>query len=184
MLVLLDRDGVINVDRPDSVTAIEQFLLEEGAGPAIARFNANGIKVAVVTNQSIVGRGIISQEMLDMIHNQMRMLLEPYSATIDALYCCPDDPAYPTNRRKPAPGMLHEALQDFNADAEKTPFVGDALRDLEAAEKAGCPRVLVRTGKGKETEQEMMHYAHLQPVQVYDSLAQAAPLLIERMKLS
>lgn len=151
MLVLLDRDGVINRDRSDSVKSLDEFEMLEGSAQAIARLNAAGVKVAVVTNQSVVGKGLISQQQLDQIHSYMQDALATSGAHIDALYVCTDHPDVPTHRRKPAPGMIEEALVEFAVEACSTPVVGDALRDLQAAEAAGCPHYLVQTGKGKTT---------------------------------
>jgi len=151
-LVLLDRDGVLNVDRPDSVKNPGELVLIPGASQAVARLNAAGVKVAVCTNQSIVGRGTISRDMLERIHEELRSMLARDGARLDAIFDCTDAPGMPSTRRKPEPGMLREALQRFAAAAGDTPMIGDALRDLEAAQRAGCRRVLVRTGKGAKTQ--------------------------------
>jgi len=148
MLVLLDRDGVINVDRADSVKTCDELVLIDGAAEAIAQLNQQGASVAVVTNQSVVGRGIVSAEALEGIHQHLQQLLRAKGAMLDAIYVCTDHPDHATHRRKPEAGMLQEALQHFSADPARTPMVGDALRDLQAAVAAGCPRYLVLTGKG------------------------------------
>lgn len=147
----MDRDGVLNIDRPDSVKSPGEFELLPRAGEAIARLNQAGIKVAVVTNQSVVGRGIITEDMLDRIHEMMHDELAKVGARIDMLLVAPDAPGGDSERRKPAPGMLREALTRFAAPAGESPMIGDALGDLEAAAAAGCPRILVRTGKGAAT---------------------------------
>ncbi len=176
-LVLLDRDGVINRDRPDSVKNPDEFIMIEGAAEAISRLNDAGRRVAVVTNQSIVGRGVIDQAMLDRIHEKMMAALAGAGARIDRLYVCPDAPSAATERRKPGPGMLQEALSDFRARAAETPMIGDALRDLEAAAAAGCPRILVRTGKGKDTQAQGLPNVVL-PVAVHADLASAVAALL------
>ncbi len=176
-LVLLDRDGVINHDRPDSVKNPDEFVMIEGAAEAISRLNDAGRRVAVVTNQSIIGRGVIDQDMLDKIHEKMTTLLAKAGARIDRTYVCPDAPSAATERRKPGPGMLFEALSDFRARAADTPMIGDALRDMEAAATAGCPRILVRTGKGQETQAKGLPAAVL-PVAVHTDLAEAVASLL------
>ena len=149
-LVLLDRDGVINVDLGRSVLSPDELVLHEGAAAAIAALNKAGVKVAVCTNQACVGRGEITAAELDAIHETLKVKLAAEGAYLDALYAATDAGA--SARKKPAPGMLFEALEKFGALAAETPFVGDALRDLEAAWAAGCKAVLVATGKGQETE--------------------------------
>lgn len=151
-LVLMDRDGVLNIDRTDSVKSPGEFELLPRAGEALARLNQAGIKVAVVTNQSVVGRGIITEGMLARIHETMRDELAKAGAWIDTLLVAPDAPGGHGGRRKPAPGMLREALTRYGAPAGTSPMIGDALRDLEAAAALGCQRILVRTGKGAATQ--------------------------------
>ena len=148
-LVLLDRDGVINENRPDSVKNISELKIIRGAAEAIARLNHAGIGVAIVTNQSIVGRGIISAAALNHIHDTLlKILWDEAGARIDHIYVAPDDPNTPTMRRKPRPGMLLEALADFKKSAKKTIMIGDNMTDFEAAYAAGCQFHLVRTGNG------------------------------------
>ncbi len=169
-LVLLDRDGVINVDTPEGITSPEQLQLIEGSAQAIARLNKAGIKVAVITNQSVVGKGLISEAQLHDIHDYLMLLLAQQGAQLDGIYWCADHPDSPTNRRKPAAGMLLEALSDFGAESAYTPMVGDALRDLQAAQSAGCEAHLVRTGKGKKTE-KILQAEGISNVQTHDDLA-------------
>ncbi len=149
MLVLLDRDGVINVDRPDAVKSLDEFRFIEGSLEAIARLTHAGYRLAVVTNQSVVGRGLLSEEGLQQIHDYLVHAAAHAGGIIERVYYCPDHPDRPTQRRKPAPGMVLEALADFEAEAACTPMIGDALRDLQAAHAAGCPYYLVRTGVGE-----------------------------------
>ncbi len=176
-LVLLDRDGVLNQDRPDSVTSPDQLILLPGAAQAVARLNAAGAKVCVVTNQSVIGRGIMDEAMLARIHAKLTAGLAAEGARLDALLHCPDPFDRPTRRRKPGPGMLEEALAQFAAAPAASPMIGDALRDLEAAVAAGCPRILVRTGKGAATEAAGLPDA-VAPVAVHDDLAAAVDSLL------
>ncbi len=138
-LVLLDRDGVLNVDRADYVKHPGELVLLPGAAAAVARLNRAGYAVAVCTNQSPIGRGIFDEAMLARIHEALREGLAREGAKLDAIFHCPDAPGPHSTRRKPAPGMLIEALAMFAADAPATPFVGDSLRDLQAAAAIGCP---------------------------------------------
>jgi len=169
MLVLLDRDGVLNEDLAESVRRPQDLVLIPGAAAAVARLNEAGIKVAVVTNQSVVGRGLVDPASLDEIHRALADGLAAAGAHIDAIFCCTNAPNRPSLRRKPAPGMLLEALDRFGATSETTPMIGDSLRDLQAAGRAGCPRILVRTGKGAATERAGLP-PEVEPVVVVDDL--------------
>jgi len=169
MLVLLDRDGVINRDDKVGILRVQDFAFLPGAVSAIARLTNAGFRIAVCTNQSAVGRGQLSVAELDAIHAHMCAGIEQAGGRIDRVYYAPDIPEAATARRKPGPGMLQEALAEFGADASRTPMVGDMLRDLQAAHAAGCPRILVRTGKGAHTEAQGLP-AEIQPVTVVDDL--------------
>jgi D-glycero-D-manno-heptose 1,7-bisphosphate phosphatase len=177
MLVLLDRDGVINHDLPEGVVQFEEFQFLPRAIEAIAMLTKAGFFIAICTNQSAVGKGTLSLEMLDRIHAFMCAEVSKAGGRIDAIYAAYDAPDVPSIRRKPAPGMLLEALETFGADASRTPFVGDMLRDLQAAVAAGCPRILVRTGKGATLETQGIP-DEVAPVAVYDDLFAAAQAII------
>jgi D-glycero-D-manno-heptose 1,7-bisphosphate phosphatase len=169
-LILLDRDGVLVEERENFVKHPGELAMIPGAAAALARLNHAGHTVAVCTNQSCVGRGIITQAMLDRIHDHLRDRLAEAGARIDALFACPDAPWAATERRKPGPGMLREALARYRADPATTPMVGDTLGDMRAALAAGCRRVLLRTGHGARTLAEGMP-TELAPIAVHADLA-------------
>lgn len=173
-LVLIDRDGVLNVDRPDSVRQPDDLEMIPGAAAAVARLNNAGITTALVTNQAVVGRGEVAPAMLENIQAKMRTLLHQAGAHLDAEFICTDAAASP--RRKPAPGMLLEAMARFGAAPGETPMIGDALRDLEAAAAAGCPRILVLTGKGAETARDLPD--RVRPVEIHADLAAAVEAIL------
>lgn len=175
--VLLDRDGVINLDRADSVKSSSEFSLLPGVEKAIARLNQAGILVAVITNQAVVGRGELSLKGLSVIHQKMEDLLHQKGAWIDRIYYCTDTGEQPSSHRKPAPGMLLDALKDFGFSPKETAFVGDALRDLQAAYKADCERHLVLTGKGQKTQLEGWDDS-LEPVHVHSHLSEAVDYIL------
>lgn len=177
-MVLLDRDGVLNLDRPDSVKTPDELVLVPGAAEAVARLNAAGILAVVVTNQSVVGRGTISRATLDSIHARLHTLLAEKGARLDALIVCADAPDKASERRKPGAGMLREALATFAIEAGEALVIGDARRDLEAGAKLGCRLALVRTGKGAATERDGIP-GTLGPVPVYDDLAAAVSGLFD-----
>lgn len=177
MLALLDRDGVINEDLPLGVTCLKEFRFLPGALEAIAALTAAGARVAIVTNQSGVAKGLLSETDLEAIHRHLCERVREAGGRIDAIYHCTDHPDRPGPRRKPAPGMIEEAMRDFAASPAQTLVIGDAERDLTAAAAAGCRAVLVKTGKGQLTLNKGLSDA-LQPVTVAEDLADAAAFAI------
>ncbi len=178
-LVLLDRDGVLNEDDKDYVRTPDGLVMIPGSAAAVGRLNAAGVKVAVVTNQGGMGRGLMTEAALGEIHDRLRRELAAADAWLDAIYFCPDQPDRPTERRKPAPGMLLEALAEFGADPATTPMIGDALRDMQAGRALGCPRFLVRTGQGEATLSNGLT-AEVEPVSIHDDLASVVDTLLDR----
>ena len=174
---MLDRDGVLNEDRSDYVKSPGELVMLPGSAAAVARLNHAGILVALCTNQSVVGRGQISEAALDAIHERLRERLAAAGARLDALFCCTDPPGRPSTHRKPAPGMLQDALRRFGVAPGDAVMIGDALRDLEAAATLGVGRILVRTGHGARTQADGIP-AHILPVAVQENLAAAVAALL------
>jgi D-glycero-D-manno-heptose 1,7-bisphosphate phosphatase len=172
MLLLLDRDGVININLPNSVHHIGDFTFLPGSLQALKWLHEAGVTVAVCTNQSCVGRGDVSEQTLQEIHHYMRQTVAENGGEISTIYAATDHPDHRSERFKPGAGMLLEAMEKFNASAHETPFIGDSLRDLQAAQKAGCPPILVRTGHGSNTEKAIQNTA-LANIPIYDHLLQA-----------
>tara|TARA_B100001123_G_C15307864_1_gene1023314 strand:+ start:612 stop:1157 length:546 start_codon:yes stop_codon:yes gene_type:complete len=181
MLLLLDRDGVLNEERRDYVKEPRELHLIPGSANAVAELCLAGYRIVVVTNQSCVGRGIISEGMLAEIHRLLKERVAKAGGRIDAILHCPDPPWAPTERRKPGVGMLREALSRFCVSPEDTPMIGDSLVDLQAAAAIGCPRILVRTGSGAETEASGIP-PNLSPIDIYPDLASAARELVGKKR--
>lgn len=181
MLVLLDRDGVINEDLPYGVTRLEEWRFLPGALEALTALTQAGMRVAVVTNQSCVAKGLLSQAGLDAIHQHLCDATANAGGRIDAIYCCTDHPDHPSPRRKPGAAMLLEALTEFGETPENTPFIGDAARDLQAATAAGCPAILVKTGKGQLTLNNGLPDG-VQPIAVVENLEAAAGYVIHHFR--
>lgn len=174
-LVLLDRDGVLNEDSDAYIKSPAELHVFANAPAAVARLNRAGIKVAVVSNQSVIGRGMITLDQLDAIHAALTARLAAGGAAIDALLFAPDHPDRPTDRRKPGPGMLLEAMARFGATPADSVMVGDQPTDVEAARRAGVGFILVRTGKGRATEAKLAPGAALA---VVDDLAAAVAMVL------
>ncbi|MEX0431462.1 D-glycero-beta-D-manno-heptose 1,7-bisphosphate 7-phosphatase [Spiribacter insolitus] len=171
--LLLDRDGVINIDSTDYILSVDEWQPIPGSLEAIAQLTHAGVKVAVCTNQSAVGRGMLSEEMLERIHQHMREAVTAAGGQLSGIFFCPHSPEARCNCRKPAPGLIQQALQHLGCAEEAALFIGDSQRDLEAARSAGVEAWLVRTGNGRETEASLD-----EAMVVYDDLASAAKKLV------
>ena len=176
-LVMIDRDGVLNDEIGGYIKSPADVRMIPGSARAVARLNRAGFKIAVCTNQSVVGRGYIGIEMLTRINETIADALRAEGAHWDAMFICTDHPDRATRRRKPGPGMLEEALQMFQADPAATPMIGDNLRDLEAALAVGAQRHLVRTGHGAKAQADGLPERVL-PVRVHEDLAAAVTALL------
>jgi D-glycero-D-manno-heptose 1,7-bisphosphate phosphatase len=148
--VFLDRDGVINLNRPDYVKTWEEFRFAKGALKALARLASTRFKIVVVTNQSAVGRGILTQEGLEHIHRRMVHEIEQASGRVDLVVYCPHKPEDTCICRKPRPGMLVQAAKGLDIDLERSYMIGDSIGDLRAGRSAHCSVLLIGTGMGSE----------------------------------
>lgn len=178
--VYLDRDGVINIDT-DLIHRPEDFELYPYAADSIKRLNKMGYLVVVVTNQSVIARGLCTVEELSAIHKKMETELGELGAYVEAIYFCPHHPhggfegEVPEYKirckcRKPSPGMLLEAQDRFNIDLNQSFLVGDSPRDIEAGKNAGVTTIRVKTGHGLK--------AHtVQPDHYVTSLVEAVDII-------
>lgn len=148
--VFLDRDGVINRNRPDHVKAWSEFHFLPGAPEAVARLSQAGLDVFVITNQAIVNRGVVSRDTVDEINHRMVETLVQQGGRILAVAFCPHRPDEQCSCRKPRPGLLLDLAARFNVDLNRSVVIGDALADIEAGQAAGCQAILVLTGRGSE----------------------------------
>jgi D-glycero-D-manno-heptose 1,7-bisphosphate phosphatase len=149
--VFLDRDGTINrevgvLSDPDEVELLP------GAAEAIARLNEDGWLVIVVSNQSGVGRGYFTEEAVEKVHQRLQMILSDEGARFDAIYYCPYHPDTGCDCRKPALGLLRQAVADFDIDVCRSFVIGDKVSDVEMGHRAGCRTALVLTGYGEEAQ--------------------------------
>ena len=144
-MILLDRDGVLNTDRTDSVRGVADLQIEAGAAEGCRLLHGAGYPLVVISNQSAVGRGWMSAADLDAVNAELNRRL---GGVITAWYVCPHGPDDGCRCRKPDTGLLEQAQAEFGFDPATTWFVVDADRDVEAATRFGCRPALVRTGKG------------------------------------
>ena len=174
--VILDRDGVLNREAPESgyVRAPAEFHWLPGALEGLAVMRRAGLRLSVATNQSGVGRGLMSLEQLAAVHARMQAEASAHGAALDAVLFCPHAPGEGCACRKPAPGLIQAAIARSGIAAGESLVVGDDRRDLEAAWRAGVAVALVRTGKGRDTEE----LARQTSVPAFDDLPQLARAII------
>ncbi len=177
----MDRDGTV-VEDTDFLTNLAALQILPGAAEAIRRFNQHHYKVILLTNQSGVARGFLSEARLREIHSELLGRLKREGATIDAVYYCPHHPSVgpveyrkDCECRKPKPGMFLQAAKDWNVDLSQSFGIGDSLRDGEAALRAGAKPILVKTGPGSEEAQARGNFYY----RIYPNLAEAAQGLLD-----
>jgi D-glycero-D-manno-heptose 1,7-bisphosphate phosphatase len=162
-LVLIDRDGVINRDSDAYIRRVEEWVPLPGSLEAIADLTRAGFTVAVITNQSGIGRGLFTAETLEEIHAAMRRAVEAVGGRIAGIFYCPHHPDEGCDCRKPQPGLLRQAAAALDARLEGVAFIGDKLSDVEAARAVGARPVLVgtRTAGAGEGSDDVEHYPDL-----------------------
>lgn len=134
--LFLDRDGTINVDN-GYTNKIEDLSFIDGMPELIKKYNIEGYKIIVITNQAGIARGYYTINDMHKFHDYMDEQLEKYGAHIDAYYFCPHHPDIngECNCRKPNTGMIEDAIEDFNIDVSKSILFGDKSKDLEAGKE-------------------------------------------------
>lgn len=177
--IFLDRDGVINENRTDYVRVWTDVRVLPGVLEALRALSRLDWPIVVISNQSAIGRGLTTAETVDEIHARLARQIAHAGGRIDAFYYCPHCPGDGCDCRKPAPGLLHQAAQDFDIDLTRSYMVGDAREDVEAALAAGCMPILVKTGRGQQAWAQMPAEmrARCHPA---DSLSDAAQWILAR----
>lgn len=150
-LVILDRDGVVNLDSDHFIKTPDEWIPIDGSLEAIAVMNQAGYRVVIASNQSGIGRGLFEMSALNAMHEKMYKALTRLGGRVDAIFFCPHTAADGCDCRKPRPGLLEQAAQRLGVELRGVPLVGDSLRDLEAGIAMGCVPHLVLTGKGELT---------------------------------
>lgn len=174
--LILDRDGVLNEEADEGayVRTPREFRWLPGSLAALALLHRAGVRLSVVTNQSGIGRGLMTLEDLARVHGQMQAQAAAGGAPLDCVLFCPHGPGEACSCRKPAPGLILAAIERSGIEARQTLAVGDDARDLEAAQRAGVAAALVRTGKGRRTEALIA----ASPSPAYDDLLQLARAVV------
>ncbi|MFC1664282.1 D-glycero-beta-D-manno-heptose 1,7-bisphosphate 7-phosphatase [Pseudomonadota bacterium] len=182
-LVILDRDGVINQESKDFIKSPEEWIALPGSLEAIAKLCRQDYKVIVATNQSGVGRGLFSVDTLNKIHTRMLDRVNKKGGAIEAIFFCPHGPEQECGCRKPRAQLYRDIESRLKASLAGVPSVGDSLRDIQAAKTVNALPILVRTGNGKQTEDDLKNKdgkVILDDVQipVFDDLASFTSALI------
>jgi D-glycero-D-manno-heptose 1,7-bisphosphate phosphatase len=167
-LVILDRDGTINVDSDEYIKAPEEWQPLPGALEAIARLNHAGWHVAVASNQSGLGRGLFDVGSLNAIHAKMHKAVAAFGGRIDAVFYCPHSPDEGCQCRKPLPGLFEQI------------GVGDTARDLQAGATVGCQPHLVLTGKAEALRGQALPEGYPADTRVHRDLSAFADWLVTR----
>jgi histidinol-phosphate phosphatase family protein len=170
-IVFLDRDGTLNQDE-GYMSDPDRLVLLPGAVEAVAALNAAGVKAAVITNQSGVGRGLVTPEALAQVHERLVALFARRGARLNGIYSCPHRPEDGCECRKPGTALAIRAARDLGVDASRSAVIGDKAADLELGRRLGGRSILVRSGEGRKTESELSAAAgpHYIAEGVYDAV--------------
>ena len=150
--IVLDRDGVINQDSSSYIKSAEEWIPISGSINAIARLHQANFRVVIASNQSGLARGYFDEAALARMHEKMNLMVEDAGGMISAIFYCPHSPDAGCSCRKPKTGLLKRAEIELEISLAGDYFVGDSLKDLQAASSFNMKPILVRTGNGRQTE--------------------------------
>ncbi len=145
--VFLDRDGVLNRESSDFIKSVDEMEVLPGVPEAVAKLNDANYLAIVITNQSGIGRGYFSEDILAQMHAKLIAAINEKGGRIAAIYHCPHLPDAGCDCRKPAPGMLMRAAREHEIDLSRSYLVGDRPEDINCGAAVGCRTILVLTGK-------------------------------------
>ncbi len=185
-LIIYGRDGILNEYREDHVKSPEEWVPIKGALETVARLNHAGWHAVVATNQSGIGRGMIDMASVNAVHAYMNRKLMEQGGRIDAVFFCPHTPEDRCDCRKPLPGMMNDIALRYGVALSGLPMVCDTLRDLQAAQAAGCEPHLVLTGRshGLDDATLLSYVAQVPGAVVHNTLPAFADHLMRRANLN
>lgn len=176
-VIFLDRDGTINRDSPDYIKSWDEFEFLPGSLKALAALTRAGYKLILITNQSAVGRGMVSLQTLNHTHSRLRAAVEAAGGRIESIFFCPHRPEDHCECRKPEPGLIRRACERYRIDPADTIMIGDSAKDILCGRNAGCgATILVRTGNGREAEKALAGQ-NAPPDAVADDLLRAVEII-------
>ncbi|RZI96036.1 MAG: D-glycero-beta-D-manno-heptose 1,7-bisphosphate 7-phosphatase [Variovorax sp.] len=179
-LVILDRNGTINVARDDFVKSDIEWTPLPGALEAIARLNHAGWHVVIASNQSGLGRGLFDVASLNLMHAKMHKMLAGVGGKVDAVFYCPHSPDENCTCRKPQPGLFQQIGDRYGISLVNVPTAGDSLRDLQAGAAVGCEPHLVLTGMGAACRGVELPPDYPPNTRVHEDLAAFVDFLLAR----
>lgn len=179
--VFLDRDGTLNYN-PGYLKVAAELKLLAGVGPALARLKGAGAKLVVVTNQSGVGRGIITLKDLEAIHARLEGILEQEGAALDAIYFCPHHPDDGCRCRKPNVGMVERAASELQLNLRRSYLIGDHARDIQLAHRVGAKAILLTPALVDTQALDMLKVERAMPDAVAKSMAEAVDWILEDVR--
>jgi D-glycero-D-manno-heptose 1,7-bisphosphate phosphatase len=179
-VIFLDRDGVINRDSPDYIKSWVEFAFLPGSLEALRLLTAKGHRLILITNQSIINRGMVPLEVLNDIHQRMCRSVAEAGGRITDIFFCPHRPDENCDCRKPKPGLIQQAIQRYDLDPADAIMIGDNAKDIMCGRNAGCgATMLVQTGNGLTTGQELAD-RRIAPDHVVPDLLHGARLILSR----
>ncbi len=180
--VFLDRDGVINKDSAEYIKTPSEFEFIPKSPEAVALLTQKGFQVIVVTNQSMIGRNMATKETLDAVFEKMKKGIEKAGGRITDIFYCPHAPEDHCSCRKPKPGLMFQAQKKYQINMEGAFMVGDSVKDIDCARRAGCAKaLLVKTGNGPKAYDELI-LNHMVPDYFAEDLYDAACWIIKSAK--
>ena len=150
--IVLDRDGVINQDSSSYIKNAEEWIPIRGSISAVAKLHQANFRVIIASNQSGLARGYFDEAALARMDEKMNLMVEDAGGMISAIFYCPHSPDAGCSCRKPKTGLLKRAEIELGISLAGDYFVGDSLKDLQAASSFNMKPILVRTGNGRQTE--------------------------------
>jgi len=179
-VVFLDRDGVINRDSPDYIKTWDEFQFLPGSLEALRLLSQAGFRLIIITNQSIIGRGMVPLRVLEETHRKLKAAVAAEGGDILDIFFCPHRPDEDCDCRKPAPGLIQQACRRYGIDPADSVMIGDSAKDMLCGRNAGCgTTILVRTGNGIQAEKELAEL-QIRPDLVAADLLDAARCLLGR----
>jgi D-glycero-D-manno-heptose 1,7-bisphosphate phosphatase len=180
--IILDRDGVINQDSDHYIKSVEEWQPIPGSIEAIVALADAGYSIGIATNQSGLARGLFSRQDLAAMHEKLFSLIAAAGGIAPVIAFCPHHPDDNCSCRKPKTGLIVQLESELGVPLTGAFFVGDSYSDVLAARAHGCVPVLVRTGKGRQTEQRLREEKQL-PELGFDNLEQFSRFLLRQAQI-
>lgn len=178
--LVLSRDGVLTEELLPGRASADAWQPLSGSLEALARLTSAGFKVVLAFNQSAIGRGLLNQPELEALHRRLRRQAERLGGTIEGIFYCPHLPEDQCDCRKPRTGLLNKIEQTFAISLADSWCVGDSLKDIQAAKAHGLKPVLLRTGKGAQTEVAILiSPKYKKSTLIFDDLGDFADYILE-----